>query len=96
MIKYEITNTGKDLFNINDKDLSKELQNHVDSEGYIDFESFQTRKLYDKYLVLENEGTETEKLICSNDTEIEAYKILKGFKDKNKSIVKANIILANI
>lgn len=78
---------------MNDTELHIELQNHLDYEGYVDFESFPTEKLYDKYLVIENEGTESEKLICSNDTEIEAYKIVKGFITKNKSIIKGNIIL---
>ena len=81
---------------MNDTVVYKELQNHLDNESYVDFESFPTEKLYGKYLVIENEGTETEKLICSNNTEIKAYKIVKGFTTKNKSIVKGNIILANI
>ncbi|WP_428817761.1 hypothetical protein ACQR2L_07500 [Clostridium butyricum] len=79
-----------------DEVILKELDNHLDSEGYVDFESFPTEKQCGKYLVIENEGTETEKLICSNDTEIEAYKIVKGFIKKNKSIYKGNIILTDL
>lgn len=81
---------------MNDETLYKELQNHLDNEGSVDFESFPTRKLFNKYLVLENEGTEAEKLICSNYTEIGVYKIVTGFIAKNKSIVKGNIVLSNI
>lgn len=47
---------------MNDTVVYKELQNHLDNKDYVEFASFPTEKLYDKYLIIENEGTETEEI----------------------------------
>jgi hypothetical protein len=49
-----------------------------------------------KFVLLENKGTENENILGAYDTEIEALRIYKNVSHDRKIIIPANVIIANV
>lgn len=49
-----------------------------------------------KFVLLENKGTENENILGAYDTEIEALRIYKKVSHNRKIVIPANVIIANV
>lgn len=57
---------------------------------------FPQETVKNKFVLLENKGTEKERILGAYDSEVEAFKIYKKVSHSKKIILPANIILADI
>lgn len=64
--------------------------------GYENIEDFPQELLPNQYMVIEDKGMDTERLLGNFDSEIEAYKVYKKVSHKDKNIIFGNVFYTEL
>ena len=67
-----------------------------DDDKLMSILDFPQETVKNKFVLLENNGTEKERILGAYDSEVEAFKIYKKVSHNRKVIIPANVIIADV